>query len=242
MNKKKRRLSRLEKAKRKREIRQAILYLSLAIALVTILFIWGIPFLAKLAGLMIKDKDTPQLTNQQTLPLTAPILNNIPEATNSAELEIKGTAESGVEVEIYLNNLKTEKLLTDKNGEFATKIQLQDGENWLYAVAKKGNQIGPKSTNYRILMDKTVPEITILEPSQDKTEFNGAEEQTITISGETNKEIDSAKIGDRIAIIEDGKKFKADYILKQGDNEIEIVVRDRAGNEAKTKLKLKWNP
>ncbi len=243
MKKRKKRVSRLEKTRQKKEIRQAVIYLSLSLILMVVLFIWGIPTLARLAGFLSKDETgTVELNPQTTIPLTAPFLTDVPEATNSAELELSGTAESGSEVEIYLNNLLIDKVVADKDGKFSLPIKLKNGLNWLYAQAKKGNQISPKSKEYQINFDKVPPKITILTPASDKTEFNGSDEQVITISGETDKEIDEAKIGDRIAIIEDGTKFKTDYTLAEGDNNIEIVVKDKAGNETKTELKLNWRP
>ncbi len=242
MTKKRKRVSRLERAKQKREVKQALVYLGLTIILVVVLFIWGIPALARMAGFLSKDETTPNLVNQNTIPLTAPFLRNIPEATNSATLEINGTAESGSEVEIYLNNLKVDKVIADKEGDFSSKLELNEGENWLYAQAKRGKEVSPKSKEYQILLDTQPPTITITSPEEGKTEFNGDEEQIITIAGEVDEEIEEAMVGDRIAIVEDGKKFKADYSLNEGENTIEVVVRDKAGNEAKTELHLTWRP
>lgn len=238
--KRKPRTSRLEKVKKKKEIQQAVLYFILAGGIIVAIFVWGLPALAKLSGLFIKD--TGQVSLEIDQPVTTPVLNEIPEATNSATFKLNGFAEAGSEVEIYLNNVKATSVLADKNGNFEAVLDLSEGDNWLYAQAKRGNKLSPKSRSYHLILDTTKPEITITNPPADKTEFNGDEEKTITIEGEVNKEVDEVKVGDRIAIVQDGTKFRTNYELNEGDNEIEIIAKDRAGNIAKTTLKLVWHP
>lgn len=233
------RTSRLERVKRKREIKQALVYFLLAGGIVVGVFVWGVPALAKLAGILIKDKPAVQ---EEVLPPAQPILSIIPEATNSAFLKVEGTTEAGAEVEIYLNNMKVETVLASEEGSFEVSgLQLERGDNWLYAVAVKANQRSEKSSDYHVYFDDQKPEIEILEP-QGKQEFRGEEERTVTIVGKADKEIEEAMIGDRVAILEEEGKFRTNYQLEEGEQEIKVRVRDKAGNEAETSLKLRWYP
>ncbi|OGK57248.1 hypothetical protein A3J15_01710 [Candidatus Roizmanbacteria bacterium RIFCSPLOWO2_02_FULL_38_10] len=165
--------------------------------------------------------------------LEAPEIINIPEATNSAEINISGIAQSGLSVYIYVNDEEQKQLISDEDG-FQTAIRLKDGANEVYAeLEDKENNLIKKSKVYQVVYKSAKPILTIDSP-QDGEKIAV---ENIKISGQTdvNSQI---KINSQPVVVDVNGKFSYDVRLKEGENTIFIESRDEAGNLESKMLKV----
>src|SRR5688572_1176183 len=106
--------SRLERVRSRKAGKQGVVYLVTALIIMIVMFIWGLPLAARLAGYMIKSDDSPG-TDLELRP-TPPIFSDVPEATFSAQVSVSGFSQPGVDVILYLNGAEIERKLTSDSG------------------------------------------------------------------------------------------------------------------------------
>lgn len=225
----------------RRNIKKAVTFVVLSVLIVLFLASYGLPFMAKFAGIFsgLKKQSGP-IEKIDITPPAPPKFSNIPDVTNSSPLEISGSVETGSTVVINFNN-KEDEILADKDGQFSTKVDLKKGENTLFAVAKDaaGNQ-SQKSTSYEIVFNNEPPKIEILTPS-DGTSFFGTKQQIVTLKGITNPEV-NLTVNDRIIQVKDDGSFSYNFSLADGENNLTFKAVDQAGNETEASLKLNYSP
>ena len=225
----------------KRETRQGIFYLILAIGAVIAMILWGLPALSQLAGLFMNPSTPTQQT--YTIKPTQPVFTNVPTATNSASVALTGFAQAGVEVDLYVNGAKVDSQLTSDSSTFsfsAVKLATGDNQVYAYAISLHGQQ-SDQSQNYTITMDTTKPQATITSPKDGDT-MTGQSQQLVTFTGSVDKPGSKLYIGDHMVILSPDNSFSFPYQLTQGSQQIAIRVIDRAGNEADSTITLTWNP
>ena len=156
-----RRFSRVARKEEARSLRRAFLFGILTIALLLVLIFLGIPALIKMAIFLgnIRSSSTPVKT-EDLLPPAPPTLTPLPPATNSAQISLKGFAEAGTTVEVFLNGISEAKLVSEKNGAFATsKIILTTGRNEITAKAiDNAGNIGQSSGKMVVFYDSSPPQ------------------------------------------------------------------------------------
>lgn len=231
--------SRLSRTEEKRNIRKAFLYLVLTIISIILLIVFGLPAIAKLAAFLsdLAGSNKPiELTD--TTPPAPPQLEVPPEFTNRQRVDIKGQSESEISIIVYPNN-KEEEILSDKNGLFTYSFALLDGENTISVLAKdsSGNTSQP-SKQYSIIYDDDPPKVSVNSPS-DGQAFYGTKQRQIVIEGSV-EEADTLLINGRVVVIESDNSFIYSVSLQEGDNNFEIVAKDKAGNETIERLTLQY--
>jgi bacillopeptidase F len=158
------------------------------------------------------------------------------EATNSATINISGLSESQTNVELLKNDVSVGKVVSTDNGDFVfTDISLDEGENTFWAIASK-DKLGSSdlSKMVKIEYDKTSPTLTMTNPSEDAVKVDTAD---FDVVGQSEKGV-SVTVNNRLAMVDDNGKFKIKFQLNAGKNDIEIVVRDLAGNETRKKITI----
>lgn len=234
-----RRLSRLQRVKKKRETRQAGFYFLLAITVIIVLFIWGLPAFARITGLFFSD-DEPVISQNDGLRPIPPTILALPEATPSGRLTIEGYAKSGVDVVLYLNNSEENSVVVDASGSFAFKnVVLSVGDNLIYAIAKSGDKESEKSKVYTVTVDNKNPTITVTSP-EDGESYTGLSQRTAIIKGEVDDDVVSLRVGERVAILSPNGTFSVNYQLEPGEQTIELTATDKAGNQGSTSITLSW--
>lgn len=237
-----RRKSRLTRKEESRSIRRAVFYGCLTVALAFGLIFLGIPALIKMAIFLgsLRSSSLP-IETKDTLPPSSPRLQPLPEATNSAQISIHGSAEPGSTVKIFLTGMPEKETIADNDGAFShTNLVLTLGKNEIYAIAvdKAGNE-GQQSERLTIFYDKTAPELEILEPS-DGAEFFG-EQNNIEIKGKTEAEA-IIFINDHLIVVDKEGNFHYPLNLGEGDNQIKVIATDKAGNQAEQEIKVNYSP
>jgi len=234
--------TRLQRKREKDSLRQAFKYLLLAFGLLFLLIRFGLPALIKMATFLgdINSSNQP-IEKQESLPILAPRLNPLQLATASAEINISGYSQAGSTVKLFLRGISIEETTADANGEFSFKsVHLKDGENEIYAEANdnQGQESAP-STTYTVTLDSEAPKLELSQPEDGQRFFD--KDSPITVSGKTEPGTDLT-INNRFILVKDDGSFSATQSLSSGDNQIEILVRDDAGNETKKSLTVNYTP
>jgi len=171
------------------------------------------------------------------IPPPPPQIALLPEATNSASLEIVGDAELDSTLILFLNGIEIKKILIGNEGKFRIgPIKLDEGENNLFAKAVDlaGNE-SQESVRQIIFFDKEPPTLEIESPQNGDSFFDDQKE--ITIKGKTEKDA-IVNINERKVIVNLEGEFESVYSLSEGTNEILIVSSDKAGNKTQESLKV----
>jgi bacillopeptidase F len=161
------------------------------------------------------------------------------EATNSAKINISGLAEANVQIELLKNDASLNKIETNENGEFVFEdIELNEGDNDfnLVAVSTKGGT-SELSKTIKVIFDNKVPTLTMTNPVEDSLKVDNPD---FDVVGQSEKGV-SVTVNGHVAMVDDTGQFKSKIQLNSGDNDVEIIVRDLAGNEAKKKVKITYN-
>lgn len=216
-----------------------ILTIGACLAFFLIFLFFGLPILAKLSlffgeffrkEINIISDHTPPFPPQLETPYTA---------TNSAQLTIQGTAESDSTIELFLNEQVLEKILTGKDGTFTKRVTLKEGENTINAQAidQAGNR-SKHSETIVILYKKDKPLLEIKFPEKDEFE---TKEEEIEIKGQTDSGV-NLTINGRLVFVETDGNFSYLLPLVEGENLIEIIATDEAGNQTKVERKIVFLP
>ena len=232
----------LSKKESKRNLRQAIFFSLLTITLIFLLFVYGIPAIIKIAVFIgnLRSSTTP-IESKDTLPPAPPVFKYFPEATNSAELKLEGFAEAGSDVKIYLDNQFIKDVIADNDGNFSfDDLKLTLGKNEIKAIAidNAGNK-SAESEQLTIWYDNQPPELEITQPS-DKATIND-ETGKVEIIGKTEAEA-TLTINEHLVVIDNDGNFKYLFPLSPGENLINAVATDKAGNQTIKNLTINYAP
>ncbi|OGD87604.1 hypothetical protein A2870_02900 [Candidatus Curtissbacteria bacterium RIFCSPHIGHO2_01_FULL_41_11] len=230
------RIERLTRKEEKATIRR-IVYLSfVSLVLGVIFFALGIPFLGKFAdfvgGIFRRD-----LVQEAGAP-QAPILDELPTATNSARLPIRGFSSDGKKVEIYHNGDKVGEVDVSDNHFSYDGFRLKDGENEIYAKAlSEASKTSDSSQTKKVIYSTKEPKLEIESPSEGQ---NFVGNNRIRVSGQTDPDAQVYANGFLASISGEGK-FEVFVPVGEGETTIEIKAQDSAGNEKIEKRKINYH-
>lgn len=228
-------MTRLDNARRKKYYSQLGMYLFLFILVIIFFSTIGIKLLVGTSLFVsgLKHK-APETQNYGDL-MSPPIITDIPDATNSAELAISGTADAQKNLTVYVNDSKQKELVTDENG-FTTTINLDAGTNTVYVeVEDTDKKITKKSDTHTVVYKNSKPKLEITSPA-DQEKVNKDE---ITIVGHTDAGNEIKVNGIPVVVSADGS-FSTTVRLKEGENKINITTSDTAGNIETKELTLTY--
>lgn len=234
------RRSRFEKKVEDEITKKTVLLGLMTVVVFTLIVVFGLPFLIKFSILLgdVKNRRNVDVI-EKALPPLAPRLILPFEATNSGRIEVKGLAEKNVLVELLKNDVSVGKVEANDVGEFAFgDILLDQGESVFSAVAisDKGDSSEP-SKELRIVFDDQPPSLTMVNPSEAELKVDSADFDIVGISDEGV----SVTINGRLAMVDDTGKFKLKYQLSSGKNDMEIIIKDQAGNETRKNITITYD-
>lgn len=232
--------TRLERKSEEQVTKKTVFLGVITILLFLAIIVFGLPFLIRFSvflGDIKNKKDT--VVQEKVLPPLAPRLILPFDATNSAKISIKGLSDTGVNVELLKNDVSLEKTQSSENGDFAfNDIQLDKGENIFTAIAinDKGGS-SEVSKQLKVIYDDQQPEVTMINPSEQSLNVDYSD---FDVVGKSEKGV-SVLINGRVAMVDDEGKFKLKIQLNAGKNDIEVIVRDEAGNETKKNISITYD-
>lgn len=207
-----------------------------------ILFKFGVPFLINFSLLVSGTKNSSETVKNDTSAfISAPVLNPLPTATNSAKTTISGIASSDQTISLYLNDEVIDKMKTEKDGSFSFKeIILDKGENTIKTKAvTKDNKLSDFSETV-IINYKSDPTTLSIDNPSDGQSFS-KDESPINIVGKTDPGV-KVTINDLWAIVNSNGNFSYKLPLQNGENTIKIVATDEAGNKTELERKVNYSP
>ena len=145
-------------------------------------------------------------------------------------------------MELFVNDISLKTIVTEDSGEFIfTDIELINGLNELYVISKdRAGNISQPSGKIMLTLDQEPPEVKITFPKEAEL-FSGQDNKNIIVKGKTEEEV-QVKVNQRSAILKNGGEFEAQISLADGEQEILVVVLDRAGNTTEKKISVRFNP
>ena len=234
------RRSRLKKYSEKKTRKTIILSIIGIIIILYILFKFGIDFLVNFSLFISGSRsqsNSSTITNQINF-VSAPILNPLPPATNSAEIIISGSSSKGETIYLYINNSIVDQTQTDEKGVFHFVENLEKGSNLINAKAEYKNSKSSLSDSFNVLFINSSPTLNISSP-QDGESFK-KDQNSVTVSGKTDPGI-SVTVNGFWAVIDDNNNFSYNLPLQNGDNQIKIIATDQAGNKTEKDLKVNYS-
>lgn len=234
--------SRLQRLEEKRNLNKAVWLILGTIVLITLTVTIGFNLLTKLFIFMGNLNSTNKpVEKTDFIPPSPPVFFNLFNATNSAVISLKGTAEPGSGVYLTQNSNQSGNVITFDDGIFEfRKIQLSEGTNNFSAVAldSAGNksQISDQLTIY---YSSKAPALTITTPA-DKQIISG-KDPNLQIQGSTDADV-RLIINERVVIVGSDGKFSYKIVLNQGENQITITAVNDTGNKTQNVLTVTYNP
>lgn len=170
--------------------------------------------------------------------LAPPVLNIPYEATNTANISIKGYATPNTKVEVYVDEVLSQSADVLDDGSFTVSgITLTLGTNNLTGKTVNGNNKSLPSKNIRILYDNKKPKLDLTSPSDNQVIKGG--DKKVTVSGATdpgnNVTVNSNKL-----IVDSSGNFSKLIEINDGDNNLTITTTDQAGNENSISRKVTY--
>ncbi len=230
--------SRLNKHIERQSQKNLILSL-LGLAAVVFLFVkFGIPFIADLGFLSSKiaSKSSGPSSKTNDSFLTSPTLDNMQDATNSAQIKLTGFSTTGKVIAIYLNGSLSKKLSIKDDGAFESTLSLSEGENIIKAQAIDGNRESDFSGSITILYKNTPPSLSV-----DVSDGSTVKNSPLNVTGKTDLDV-KVTVNDFWAIVDSSGNYSYNLSLKNGDNQIKVVATDKAGNKAEKSIKINYSP
>lgn len=237
----KRRIQRVDlltKRQEKLQVKKSF-YLSLISIIIAVLILtFGIGVLGGFADLLNKIFTNENSNDGKSTTVQAPLLDELPIATNSAKLRISGLALEGKKVLFYINDEKAGEADVSGDRFSYEDLILHEGANDVKVKSQSENQTESDfSKSYKVIFDQKEPELTIDSPTEGQT-FSG--NNRISIKGKSEKDAQVYANGFLANVNSDGN-FEVFVPLNEGDNEIEVRAIDIAGNVKSQKIKVRFN-
>ena len=232
------RLSRLETKKEKRRLSLAI---GGILAIIILVPLFGVKALIGFSVFVDSLRGgSPASTVQNQVVLLPPTLDPPAVATNTATISVSGKGQANNTLIVYLNNSEFKKQSIPTDGAFTINdVPLSDGPNTISAklTDEKGNT-SDLSNVVSVTYANTPPKLDITGP-EDNTTTNG-DPNTVAVTGATDDNI-TVTINDRFVVVKSDDTFSYSYPLNEGDNILNILAVDAAGNQTKVTRKVTYH-
>jgi len=224
---------------RQRLIKRLLITVASAVGAVVFLLYVGLPILARLVLFTSSFKEGTS-TTQNTKLILPPVLDPLPEATNSGRIIVSGFAPKETTVKIFVNGDETTKVLADKDGKFTSRdVTIKEGSNTIFATITEKTVESSPSASYMVVYKKGEPKLEIESPKDG--EMFRDDQKEITISGTTDED-NRVVINDRLAIVDTQGRFSYRVQLSDGENKFKISSSDQAGNTVEKEIKVTYSP
>lgn len=225
-------MSRLSQYKKKEMTQKATFLFVVFIVLSILFFTFGFKLVIQSSIFLnnIFSKETVQEEQQSDDFFGVLDVDPVPNATNSAKIIVSGSTNNYPKIAIYINSKKVSETNVERSGTFSEEVgDLKKGENSVYvrAIAEKEKK-SKKSDTYQVTYLSDKPKLEVTEPSDNST----TNKQEIKVAGTTDKDV-SISVNNAPVVVDINGKFQTTVRLKDGENKLEIIAEDIAGNQEK---------
>ena len=224
--------SRLSKTTESKTKKQLILSLVGIVAVIFVLFKFGIPALTNLS-LFLSSKNTSSSQDQTNAPKTllAPTLNEAFTATNSATIIVSGSAAPKETIQLFVNSSQVDSTTTKDDGSFSfSGVNLSQQQNSIQAKAKLQDKTSDFSDSWNVTYIQKAPSLTVDSPHDGDT-VGGS----VVVKGKTDPDV-RVTVNDFWAIVDSSGNYSYTLSVQNGDTHITVVATDAAGNTTKQDL------
>jgi bacillopeptidase F (M6 metalloprotease family)/subtilisin family serine protease len=148
--------------------------------------------------------------------------------TNEAAVTVQGTASPTTSISLLNNGEEVATADIGEDGTFNIDIELAEGENTLQAVTYVNGEEATESETVTVTLDTIAPDLNITNVKDgDRTN-----RETLTVQGTvSDANLSSVTVnGQQAAVEAESGTFSKRILLDQGENVIEVVATDGAGN------------
>src|SRR5690625_1280930 len=161
--------------------------------------------------------------------VTAPVVTS-PESgmmTNKEEMDIEGTATPETTLQLKNNGEEVDSVEVGEEGEFTIPIILSEGENKLVATSIIDGRPAAESDTVSVTRDTESPTLSIESPQDGET----IDSEVVMVEGTVQDEhLDRVEVNGQEARVDENDRYSKEIILATGEQTIEVVARDLAGN------------
>lgn len=204
-------------------------------------FVVGIRILTGVARLITGVGDNQVITTKDTTPPPPPRIDNTNPYTKESLLTISGNTEPGSTVRIIVPESSFEReVFVSESGNFTSDVTLQEGVNTIQAttIDTAGNESRTSSTK-SVVLDTEAPKLTVNQPSDGESK-RGRKEKDLIVSGETSPDA-RLTINGRVIVVNPSGSFSTVFTLSDGENPLDVIATDEAGNQTEVKLKINYS-
>lgn len=223
--------------------KKGFLFYTLGIIVVIVVFGFvGFQLLINYSLLLDKIRGENESTEQEKKDeigyLSPPSFDVSYSATSSSSLSFTGRAEEDTIVELYIND----KLIdtTESDGDFMFRnIKLSGDKNEIKVRSKKGKEKSSFSDRAIVNYREKEPILEVNTPKNGDS-FSGGQ----SILKVTGKSEPYAKvtINGAWAIMDDEGNFNYNYQMQSGENTLQFVSKDDAGQKTEQEVKFNYSP
>lgn len=201
---------------------------------------FGIPALVNLTLFISNSNASKDTVKQdQNSFIVPPILNLLPVATNSANIEISGIGSQNQTISLYINDQLIDKKPTQKDGSFSFTPTLSQGENLVKIKSTENNKDSNFSQSQLVTFKNNPPNLKLDSPS-DNQSFS-KDQNKAEIKGSTDPKT-RVTINGFWVIIDENNSFSYTLPLQNGENQIKAIATDEAGNTTEKDMKVTYSP
>src|SRR5699024_9949744 len=143
------------------------------------------------------------------------------------EIVVKGTATPHTTIQLLSNDEEINETQVDEDGQFSTDVTLEQGENKLIVVSFVDDAYSGESEPVTVTLSDQAPELTIDSPKNNEK----LQSDVVTVEGTVeSNHLEYVEVNGTKAEI-NGTNYSKRIMLDEGENTIEVVARDQAGNE-----------
>ncbi|MCA1058194.1 S8 family serine peptidase [Rossellomorea aquimaris] len=166
--------------------------------------------------------------------VTAPVITSPKDGsfTNKDSVTVEGTSAPTTTVHLFNGDEEVGTADTAEDGTFSLEVSLHEGENVLTAKAATEQGMTGPSDEITVILDQVKPELAITSPENDMK----TNREAITVKGTvTDENLAWVKVNGEKASISGGE-FSHRILLNEGENVIQVVAKDKAGNKKKQRV------
>jgi len=232
--------SRLSKRMESQSRRNMVISITGIVVILFLVFKFGIPFITNVSGIMIAQKETSKKEVKGDTFVAPPVLDSLPDATNSAQIKVSGSTAPNKEVKVYVDGDLKDETKSDDKGNFSfNSVTLSKGNNEITTkVAGDKDTVSGPSDPMVVAYKSGNPTLSVDSP-HDGDSFP-KDSNSATIQGKTDPG-NKVTVNDHWAIVNDEGSYSYTLPLSNGDNHIKIVAQDNAGNQTTKELTVKYS-
>lgn len=231
--------SRLMRHEERKQQKRLVLALGGILGIIILLFVFGLKILVGFSLLIDRSRGAAIPQQQAQELILPPILDSLPEATNSASITITGKSDPGVKIVFYIDEEESATLPVDSDGSFSLTKKLAEGDHTVSVKAKneKGT-LSDLSNVITVAIMRKKPELTVTDPGEGARIVG--ENNTIVVKGKTSSE-NTVTVNDRFAVVGSDGSFSLTFGLPEGETTLHIVATDPAGNQESTDRSVSYS-